>query len=692
MKKNGIYGLLGALCLSAGVFLSFLSPLFVRASTEDWIIEGDYTLAEDTSYHGNMVIKNGTLDLDGHTLTISGDLIQGEISSDLSPRIIIAPKEAIIVQGDVRHYGGVLEVSGSLSIHGSYHQDYPDKVEYTTGILKMNDPSSTMSIGKDAIFHSQATASSQSAGTLYIGGDLKVSGGGSCFHPWNTHVTVFTGKGIHTVYFASSALSALHRVAAASSEVSLLLTGQTAGFTLASDLTLAEESVLAGSKILNLNGYSLSVKGDFYQGAFLEEDAPRINVAAGETFTIEGDYYHFAGVLDAEGTVIIKGSYYQKASNREELTKGILEMDKDSSQVKIWGDAVFHSTETATCQTAGTLSIGRDLTVTGEGACFQPRNTHVTEFFQEAFHTICFESSEVNCLNRVCLTSGGSLYLTGETTGFTLASHVTLTDGSILSGNRPLNLGGFSLTVKGDFTQGQFQKEDAPKIHVANGETLTILGNMYHFGGILDIEGKALIYGNYHQNKPSRGEASQAVLEMDKTSSLMEVCADAFFHSSVKASFQNAGTLSIGGNLTVSDAGSSFHPWNEHVTEFMNGRNHEVSYHGIDNTINTIRLGYEDVLTFTKDLPSIDRTAAGIEILPENLAAAESLTVIPGSGGTGSIRFYNEDNSITRTLIIGETRPSVRDSSAATMVKVSPAPTPSLPQQEEGPAGPEGSG
>lgn len=108
-----------------------------------------WTLEEDEIVDGDLNLSRGTLDLNGHKLTVTGNLVQSG--------------------------GSVLVNGGELDVQGDYRVQALNGGNYTTstGTLTMKNDSDTVKVGGDFIMQSTRSHSELlSAGTLEIGGNL----------------------------------------------------------------------------------------------------------------------------------------------------------------------------------------------------------------------------------------------------------------------------------------------------------------------------------------------------------------------------------------------------------------------------------------------------------------------------------------------------------------------------------------
>ncbi|MDE5994603.1 MAG: fibronectin type III domain-containing protein, partial [Oscillospiraceae bacterium] len=147
----------------------------IIASEEDQI---GWTLNEDETYDGNLYLAAGMLDLNGHKLTVTGDILQS---------------------------GGTVFVNGGeLDIHGDYKLQPSDNVN--NGILNMTNSADIVRITGDFIMQSiQSHNGKLSAGIMEIGGDIiQVGGYNDNLNTTGEHTIILNGTSMQTVKFSSA--------------------------------------------------------------------------------------------------------------------------------------------------------------------------------------------------------------------------------------------------------------------------------------------------------------------------------------------------------------------------------------------------------------------------------------------------------------------------------------------------------
>ncbi len=139
--------------------------------------QSGWTLEEDQIYEGDLNLARGTLDLNGHKLTVTGDLIQSG--------------------GTVNINGGELVVEEDYRVQALNNGSYTN----STGTLTMTNEADTITVAGDFVMQSNVSHKGLlTAGTLVIGGDLtQVYGTNSNFYTSGTHTIVLNGSQKQTV-------------------------------------------------------------------------------------------------------------------------------------------------------------------------------------------------------------------------------------------------------------------------------------------------------------------------------------------------------------------------------------------------------------------------------------------------------------------------------------------------------------
>ena len=144
---------------------------FANGERSGWTLEADETI------EGDVNLARGTLDLNGHKLTITGNLI---------------------------HSGGTVLVNGGeLKVQGDYRVQALNGTSYTnsTGVLNMTNEADTVRVMGQFVMQSTASHSGKlTAGTLEIGGNLTQAGANSYnFCTSGSHTVILNGTEKQTV-------------------------------------------------------------------------------------------------------------------------------------------------------------------------------------------------------------------------------------------------------------------------------------------------------------------------------------------------------------------------------------------------------------------------------------------------------------------------------------------------------------
>ncbi len=645
MKKHTIFFTAGILtACAAGFALPKLVPefhsLLVSAAAQE--VSENTTLEADMVVDGDLILSGGTLNLNGHTLTVKGDLW---------------------------HKAGILQVSNGSTLHitGDYNNRAPGASDGKGELQMEKEPDGKKNLmdvdGSVHISTYEKNSTWQDHGTLQIGGDLdvwapysNVNGKGLAMDAGT--VVIFKGDKTHEVYFDRNDVNYITNIAVTDGG-SLHLTGQTPGFKLASDLTLAADSTVTGSTALVLNGYTLTTEGDFTQDGEL-----RVTLN-GSKMNVNGDYWHKNGILEIEhgSTLHITGDYNNRVS-ASSAGKGELQFEYEDEGEKNLMDvdgSVHISTfeKESTWQDHGTLQIGGDLdvwapfsNVNGKGLAMDEGT--VVIFKGDKTHEVYFEKSGVSYISNIAMTGKGSLHLTGQTPGFKLASDMKFADGSTVTGKTELKLNGHTLWVDGSFNQ-----DGELTVNLAD-SNMIVKKDYWHKAGILYLNNSALTIGRNYEIRSSAASSGSGELRMERTeNNRIAVNGDVNISTFEKNStWQDYGTLQIGGNLNVwspfSNAnGNGLNMDPATRTAFRGGKKHTVYFEKTVSHTGGIQLDVGDSIEFTAVLNGVDRTAdSRITVEPADLAAVDQFTVTGVKTGEGTITFTDGKTSVTKKLYV----------------------------------------
>nr|WP_320011685.1 hypothetical protein [uncultured Desulfobulbus sp.] len=395
-----------------------LSPITVQSM--GWVLQ------EDTVINGLLNLNYSTLDLNGFTLTVKGDLI---------------------------HSGGTLNVNGgNLIVEGDYRvQTASTDSEGTTtysrsnGYLNMTNVSDHVLVYGNFVMQSYYNDSSNlTAGLLEVRGDftqketdISSVGDNDNFEANGTHRVLLSGTSKQTVTFETpgSGYSHFNILELAnesangvifSSSISLVtlisnshalspITVQSMGWVLQED-TVINGLLNLNYSTLDLNGFTLTVKGD------LIHSGGTLNVNGGNLI-VEGDYRVQTASTDSEGTTTYSRS------------NGYLNMTNVSDHVLVYGNFVMQSYYNDSSNlTAGLLEVRGDFTqkdsessTYADNDNFGANETHRVLLSGTVQQTVTFETpgssySHFNILELANESSDGVLF-SSQIVVTTLFSH-----------------------------------------------------------------------------------------------------------------------------------------------------------------------------------------------------------------------------------------------------------------------------
>ena len=319
----------------------------------------DFTLQEDLSIElieeGVALLSGATLNLNGHTLTIKGDLI---------------------------HSGGTLNVNGGkLIVTGDYRLQTPTEEGYTSsgGRLYMAKEADYVDVGGDFVVdgnYSYLNTNSFTAGTLELKGNFsQLSTGDSSlnqynFHTSGSHKVILSGEEEQTVAFDDPSSKYSH--------FNELVINNTSGQVSISEMAVVKATYVNATDtedILKLPSLKVSSMDFTLQEdlsiELIEEGVALLSGATlnlnGHTLTIKGDLIHSGGTLNVNGgKLIVTGDYRLQTPTEEGYTSsgGRLYMAKEADYVNVGSDFVVDGNYTylnTDSFTAGTLELKRQL-------------------------------------------------------------------------------------------------------------------------------------------------------------------------------------------------------------------------------------------------------------------------------------------------------------------------------------------
>ncbi|MBP3268810.1 MAG: hypothetical protein J6M07_10920, partial [Ruminococcus sp.] len=592
---------------------------FANGERPGWVLSGDETI------EGDLFLARGTLDLNGHKLTVTGDLVQ-------SGGEIIVNSGELVVQGDYRIQ--------SLK-NGSYTN--------STGTLNMTNDADTVKVIGNFVMQSTASHDGRfSAGVLSVGGDLIQENGGSNanLHTTGTFEIVLDGTDEQhiSIYNNSKNYSRIAGLkventsdAGVSFDRGVYVVGNL--YDTDSVITHGENLYVSSSTSFADNKFSGSVRiADNYK---LQED-----------ITIDGDVYLTGGSLDLNGhTLTVTGDLNISDS-------GTLYMVNENDRIVVDGNMLANGYYRSTL-TDGTIEVKGNFTqkYTYYTDNFRANGNHRVIFNGNRLQTVSFDRMEsgFNILEINNHSDEGVVFSTpvtineledngcnvtfanGERSGWVLSGDETI-EGNLLFARGVLDLNGHKLTVTDDLTQS---------------------------GGTVSVNGGELeIQGNYRIQSPTGNNTyknSTGILEMMNDADTVKVNGDFVMQSTQSHDGKlSAGNLIVGGALSqLGDSSEySFHTTGTHTVILNGAETQSVSMTNSDKSrsrINNLKIENTSdegvsfdsrvyVVGELRDTGSVTTNGSNLYISAE--------TVFPDGQYNGDVRFA-ENYTLSDDLMIG---------------------------------------
>jgi hypothetical protein len=447
--------------------------------------------------------------------------------------------------GQLRPDGYTLKIDGELQVQSG-------------GRLFMDKAADRLEVLGNATFSASMSSTAEqfdlSAGTLLVGGDLRVTNTYS-YRPGGTHTTVFNGtqeQTLHIAYTSGTSYNFLHNV-----QISNRAGLKGTLFVVTGQLSMVGEGVLTAA--------------DIYYWSVLPQTSSGYKV----TRTRLGQPLRLVGNLEIPnaGTVIVENNgqlrpdgYTLKIDGELQVQSGgRLFMDKAADRLEVLGNATFSASMSSTAEqfdlSAGTLLVGGDLRVTNTYS-YRPGGTHTTVFNGTQEQTL-----------HIAYTSG---------TSYNFLHNVQISNRAGLKGTLFVVTGQLSMVGEGVLTAADiYYWSVLPQTSSGYKVTRTRLGQPLRLVGNLEIPNAGtVIVENNGQLRPDGytlkidGELqvqSGGRLFMDKAADRLEVLGNATFSASMSSTAEqfdlSAGTLLVGGDLRVTNT-YSYRPGGTHTTVF----------------------------------------------------------------------------------------------------------------------------
>lgn len=498
--KRGLAVLLAFLMLPFSDFVGIgIQEVFADTPAESVTVREDYVLTEDLRVH-DLVLEEGTLNLNRHTLCVEGNLVQRG--------------------GRLEIGGGCLSVEGNCEISG-------------TGILAMGDDGDRLLVGGSFFMESNVPNDEIYCGRMEVSGDFIQGAGDEVgdFCTGNSFTLYLTGDKVQRLVKGKAGdnggLKIANLVIENGSKEGVILEGspyvsgrvtsygnRVSGYLgIGNGTEFTEDYFDGGLEVLSGTGLNSPLR--IGENLLMEKEGGSFNIYSelevmGDV-TVSGNNCGF-GMYSDKGRILVQGNYYQNNGGTQVLTEGILECRKDVTIVGESGAKGNHRVILSGDEEQG-ISL------------FNGASFHILELNNHSGEGVVFHTAGAwhSLITNGCKLSVGEI-IAGE-------SHV-------LSGDEE---------IPGDFvmTGGSWD---------LNGHTLTVSGNFIHSGGLLSINGGSLIVkGDYRKQERTVSEeggylygGTKSVLSMSEENSYVLVEGD-FFDGST----QNGGVYLSRGCLEL---------------------------------------------------------------------------------------------------------------------------------------------
>ena len=329
---------------------------FANGERPGWVLSGDETI------EGDLFLARGTLDLNGHKLTVTGDLVQ-------SGGEIIVNSGELVVQGDYRIQ--------SLK-NGSYTN--------STGTLNMTNDADTVKVIGNFVMQSTASHDGRfSAGVLSVGGDLIQENGGSNanLHTTGTFEIVLDGTDEQHISIYNNSKN-YSRIAGLKVENT-----SDAGVSFDRGVYVVGNLYDTDSVIVHGENINISSSTVFADEKFSDTIRIADNYRLQEDITIDGDVHLTGGSLDLNGhTLTVTG-------NLNISDSGTLYMVNENDRIVVDGNMLANGYYRSTL-TDGTIEVKGNFTqkYTYYTDNFRASDNHRVILNGNGFQKISFEREE----------------------------------------------------------------------------------------------------------------------------------------------------------------------------------------------------------------------------------------------------------------------------------------------------------
>lgn len=517
---------LGAFSIMPIVILMLLAfPRTAVAAVKTVIT--NWTLTQDEVVDG-MYLKDGTTDLNGHRLTVNGNLIQSS--------------------GTMYVHGGQLIVTGDYRIQTESGGTYGN----SSGYLKMISTADYVLVG-GAFF----TQSSNNHNGYLTAGILEVRGNFSQllhtywyaspenFAATSTHKVILSGASLQTVYLSTAGSSKFNALEIRNGSIkfnSILAVNNiiSNGFELPSITMGVLNWVLTEDEVIN---------GDLYiNGSTLD--------LSGKNLTVKGKLIQSAGTIDVNGgKLYIYGDYRIQSDNKDGTfggSYGILRMTNPLDYIQVRGNFVTQAISSHNgLLTGGVLEVRGNFSQLLNSLWYaSPENFLATDT-----HKVTLSGTN---LQTVFLNNAGySKFNTLEIQNSLIKFNSSLALNQIISNGYELpsiTLGVMDWNLNEDETINGDLYIKGSTLNLS-GKSLTVKGKVVQSNGLVHINGgKLFITGDYRmQTENVNGTYGDSFGQLRMTNTADYVQVGGGFVTQTSASHNGlltAGVLEVRGNFT----------------------------------------------------------------------------------------------------------------------------------------------
>ena len=628
-----------------------------------------YALTEDEEKDGLFILSAGTLDLNGHTLTINGDFIHSA--------------------GKVKINNGQLIVNGSYRIQKRYING--DNVNYSTAnsLLEMNSEEDRIRILNDFVVdNSENTKGLITNGQIEVSGNICIDNSKSVygFYPTEDNEMILSSEMSQKIEFKgknNKSYSNLHNLTiintsedGVSFDAPICISGKfdtrdskvSGDLNIVGDVEFVNQSYIGNVSVINSSKISgkLDITGDLNANASTQvvdevnvmgniKNSGYMNVLG--SLTVSGDYLE-SYTTTIYGSLKIGGDYKstKKDNKYSILSSGtvtvennieniIFRMDSDEDSVYIGGNYTTAYLNVDTYYNKGSMEIKGDIDAPVLRA--------------SSSHKLILSGDKLQTVTNADKMTIGILELNNKSEDGVIFDKV-VSKSQLIRNDCRLRFGnlegefGWTLEEDEEITGDLVIIDDELNL---NGHKLHVTGDLIQMSGIININGGELnVDGDYRmQSKESDGEPTtdEQVYGMSASTLCMvnendKVTIKGNFY--VQSSKNNKGKLTdgeliLGGSLIISnDSNASSFSGTDNFKLILNGvkeQNLQISNH----TIRIPVLEISGVKKVTSDgIVYVDKELiSSYEDEYDGVILIKNSTILTGDGFKGSLKIYDEE-------------------------------------------------